>query len=99
MVAAAAELGPASIEAVGAEYTRRWLPNAQAVVDLTVEAFGDNRRAVTFNLKFAQVCARRRVYARGVQADNVVLLAARHGQSGVCKNGRGCGWVIMGWPG
>ncbi|GAB4814409.1 hypothetical protein N2152v2_001455 [Parachlorella kessleri] len=51
------ELGPANMEAVGAEYTRRWLPNAQAVVELTAEAFGDNRRAVTFNLKLAQIIA------------------------------------------
>lgn len=40
--------------AAAAEYSRRWLPHALAVVDLTQEGFGGNRRAYTLNLKLMQ---------------------------------------------
>ncbi len=42
------------LETAAAEYSRRWLPNAHAVADLTEEGFGKNTRAYTFNLKLVQ---------------------------------------------
>ena len=50
-----AEVGTGDIEAALAEYSRRWLPSALAVVELTEEGFGGNRRAFTLNLKLVQV--------------------------------------------
>ena len=50
-----AELGTGDLGAAAEEYSRRWLPNAHAVADLTETAFGGNRRAYTLNLQLAQV--------------------------------------------
>ena len=50
-----AEYEGQSTEAVAAEYSRRWLPHALAVADLSEEGFGQNARAFAPNLKFAQV--------------------------------------------
>ncbi len=50
-----AEVGTGDIEVALSEYSRRWLPSALAVVELTEEGFGGNRRAFTLNLKLVQV--------------------------------------------
>ena len=47
--------GAGDVEGAAAEYSRRWLPNALAVVELMEEGFGGNRRAFTLNLKLVQV--------------------------------------------
>lgn len=47
-------MGTDDIEGALAEYSRRWLPNALAVVELTEEGFGGNKRAFTLNLKLVQ---------------------------------------------
>lgn len=49
------EVGLDDMEAAAAEYSRRWLPNALAVADLTEEGFGKNTRAFTLNLKLVQL--------------------------------------------
>ncbi|PRW58870.1 kynurenine 3-monooxygenase [Chlorella sorokiniana] len=51
------EVGTGDIEAALAEYSRCWLPSAHAVVELTEEGFGGNRRAFTLNLKLVQLIA------------------------------------------
>lgn len=51
-------MGTNDIEGALAEYSRRWLPSALAVVELTEEGFGGNRRAFTLNLKLVQVRCR-----------------------------------------
>ncbi len=43
------------IEAAAEEYSRRWLPNALAVADLTEEGFGRNTRAFAPSLKVGQL--------------------------------------------
>lgn len=48
-------MGTDDVEAALSEYSRRWLPSAHAVVELTEEGFGGNRRAFTLNLKLVQV--------------------------------------------
>lgn len=48
------EVGTDDLEAAAAEYSRRWLPSAHAVVTLTAEAFGGNARAFAPNLKLVQ---------------------------------------------
>lgn len=58
MQAACAEVGTNDVEAALAEYSRRWLPSALAVVELTEEGFGGNRRAFTLNFKLVQVRCR-----------------------------------------
>lgn len=50
-----AEVGAQDVEAVAAEYSRRWLPNALAVAELTEEGFGKNARAFAPNLKLVQL--------------------------------------------
>lgn len=49
------EVGVGDIQAALAEYSRRWLPNALAVAELTEGGFGNNARAFAPNLKLAQV--------------------------------------------
>ncbi|KAL4425516.1 hypothetical protein ABPG75_009532 [Micractinium tetrahymenae] len=49
------EVGTDDMEAAAAEYSRRWLPNALAVADLTEEGFGGNKRAYALNLKLLQL--------------------------------------------
>lgn len=69
------------MEAAAAEYSRRWLPNALAVADLTEEGFGKNSRAFTLNLKLVQASTPAWLLAAGSQAAGPVWRGCLFGMS------------------